>query len=170
MARPKHTFYWDASIFIAWLTDEQRADRTEMDAIAEVIQRNQRGEVLIVAGPVMDQELVFSTMTIEAKERFHNALRTRRVQKLPYDPRADAIATEIREYYAALGEKLVETADSLHLGYAIHYQVDQFHTFDDGGRKGRSLLALDGNVAGYRLKICKPPLTQLVLPLSGAQP
>jgi hypothetical protein len=34
--------------------------------------------------------------------------------------------------------------------------TDEFHTFDDGGKGGISLLALTGNVAGDPTKICHP--------------
>jgi integrase len=48
-----------------------------------------------------------------------------------------------------------------HLASAIHFEVDEFHTFDEGKKGGRSLLSLDGDVAGHRLRICKPPVGQM---------
>jgi hypothetical protein len=65
------------------------------------------------------------------------------------------------------------TPDAIHLATAIHYNADEFHTFD--GSKPRTprdkrytrsgLLLLDGNVAGHGLTVCKPTADQYELRL-----
>ena len=47
-------------------------------------------------------------------------------------------------------------SDATRLATAIAYKVvDEFHTFDE-----KDLLRFDGDVAGYKLKICKPSAKQ----------
>ena len=75
------------------------------------------------------------------------------------DIRITKLAHQIRNVYPKLS-----TPDAVHLATGIHYEADQFHTFDDGGKDGMSLLGLNGNVAGYPLVVCKPPMTQYRLP------
>jgi hypothetical protein len=89
------------------------------------------------------------------------------VQLLDNDLRVSALAREIREYYEAQskidGLPRLTTPDAIHVATAIHYKADAFWTFDDGGYGGRSLLSLNGNVAGHPLVVCKPVATQLRL-------
>ncbi len=52
------------------------------------------------------------------------------------------------------------TPDAIHLATAIIYRANEFHTFDEHNetRKRRALLPLNGNVAGYPIVVCKPPI------------
>lgn len=67
------------------------------------------------------------------------------------------LANEIRGFYAAKGEKVPTTPDSIQLATAIKSGVDIFQTFDGGKKRG--LLQMDGNVAGRNLSI-KVPFVQ----------
>lgn len=96
-------------------------------------------------------------------ERYTNLLTRRNVITLDNDLRVAELAGKIREYYAQRkridGLDGITTPDAIHLATAIHYSADVFYTFDDGkkaGSKGRSLLSLNGNVAGHELHIKKP--------------
>jgi hypothetical protein len=72
-------------------------------------------------------------------------------------PQIDALTEEVREYYRTRGMKTPKTPDATHLAYALHYGVDEFHTFDG------YLLGMGNSVAGRNLKICKPLVAQSVL-------
>lgn len=56
--------------------------------------------------------------------------------------------------------------DSLHLATAILYRATEFHTFDENDKPKQNalgLLPLSGDVAGHKLKICKPEAKQFGL-------
>ncbi len=83
------------------------------------------------------------------------------MSQLGMDTKIAGLAHDLRDYYAANAAahsgKILSTPDAIHLATAIHYRVDEFHTFDnDGDAKHLGLLPLSGNVGGHRLKICKP--------------
>lgn len=64
----------------------------------------------------------------------------------------------IRSYYCENrpGDKPPAIPDCIHLATAVLLKVTELHTFDDGGKGGFSLLALDGDVAGDAISIKKP--------------
>jgi hypothetical protein len=72
------------------------------------------------------------------------------------------------------GLPTLEFGDAIHLASAIHYQVDEFVTFDSRDSKKpskakRAILPLSGNVAGHRLFIAKPVAKTPELELVGGQ-
>src|SRR5204863_497117 len=79
------------------------------------------------------------------------------------DPRIASLLADIKSFCRKLNSKdgrgELTDFDATHLATAIHYRASAFHTFDNGGRRARGLLELNGNVAGYPLVICKPPLS-----------
>ena len=50
---------------------------------------------------------------------------------------------------------------------AFTYSAQEFNAFDDGQKQGgnRSLLSLNGDVAGRPFVVCKPRATQLQIPI-----
>jgi predicted nucleic acid-binding protein len=157
--------YWDTCIFLAWLKNEDRPDPREMDGIAECVANAEKRETLIVTGQCTKIELMPLALDVKAQTELNRLFQRRCVQYLPGDPRLDQLAEKIRTHYAMNrdGGKLIGSMDALHLANAIHYRVDEFYTFDKGKRGDRGLLGLNGNVAGYPLVICKPPVTQFRL-------
>jgi predicted nucleic acid-binding protein len=160
--------YWDTCIFIAWLKDEKRKN-LEMDGVAECVENALRGETLIVTGSHTNIELMPTALPPEQKARLEKLFKRRCLQRLPDDPKVSEIAEEIRTYYRVLadGKGVVDSFDALHLASAIHYRVDALYTFDEGKRGGRNLLLMDGDVAGHKLHICKPPVIQGRLQFTG---
>jgi hypothetical protein len=81
-------------------------------------------------------------------------------------PLSDMIATkagQLRKYYRNIndGRPPLCRDDAYHLATAIVYDVDVMHTFDASDKKNcRGLVDLNGNVAGYPLKITKPKTAQ----------
>jgi predicted nucleic acid-binding protein len=155
---PRSTIYWDACIFIAWLKNEVRPPG-EMDGIVECVEAVERNEIRLITSVQTRTEVFEANLSDQVKTMYADLLKRRNVQLIDNDLRVSDLARQIREYYAELshrdGQPGITTPDAVHLATAIHYKADAFYTFDKGDRKARSLLSLDGNVAGHPLKIWK---------------
>lgn len=160
MPKFKLRVYWDTSVFFSWLKWGREASRTidELAGLRHWEHEIRSGDVLMVSGEnILRQEILAGAMPQDEAERFHALTRRRSVQLLPYDPRAEELAAKIREFYKKNREKTPRTPDAIHVAYALHYEVDEFHTYDG------LLLDLNGSVAGRPLRICKPLVDQQVL-------
>ncbi|MFH2101786.1 MAG: PIN domain-containing protein [Chloroflexota bacterium] len=160
--------YWDSSIFIAWLKDEQRPPG-EMDGVLEYVYLVEAKRIKLITSTLTRTEVFEANLTNDVREKYSKLLSRRNVQLIDADLRVAELARNLREYYQSQSKKdgtsRLTTADAIHLATAIHYRVDEFHTFDDGKKGGLSLLSLNGNVAGYQLTIRKPPVSQYRLPI-----
>lgn len=163
---PNKIIYWDSCIFIAWLKDEKRPNG-EMSGVYECVQQVEAKRIRLITSVITRTEVFETKLSPEASERYARLLNRRNVLLLDQDLRVSNLARDIREYYqhkkAKDGLPGVSTPDAVHLATAIHYEAEAFYTFDDGKRGGRSLLSLNGNVAGHSLLICKPRFTQYLL-------
>lgn len=146
--------YWDACIFIAWLTDEKRA----------------AGEMAGVYGTAQDVfdhkvKLITSSLTLveipdlprAAMKKFVRLFDRRNISMIAADNRVMRRAQELRAFYRKKKIGRLCTADAIHLATALTKNADAFHTFDAKGKNNcLGLLPLSGSVAGYTLTICKP--------------
>jgi predicted nucleic acid-binding protein len=158
MAGANPLYYWDTCLFLAWLNDEERK-AGEMDGVREVIARHKRREVRLVTSVLTRVEVLQARIPAGVGTSFTDLLK--RMTQLGIDTKVASLAHDLREHYvinaATYGGKTLSTPDAIHLATAIHYRVDEFHTFDNGGSgKHLGLLPLSGDVGGHRLKICKP--------------
>ena len=157
-------FYWDSSVWLAWLRDEQRPG-TEMEGVADCLERVSTNEVLLMSGDIMRLEAVKDRIPAAKLPIFEAFTRRRNVHIVNCltDPRIGSLLADIKSFYRKLDSKdgrgELTDFDATHLATAIHYKATAFHTFDGGGKGARGLLELDGNVAGCPLVICKPPLS-----------
>lgn len=161
MRTKKYIVYWDSCIFISLITDEKRPNR-EMDGVYDCIDKILKGQVLLI----VLRDLLFKEVelrTLEGAEKFRNLMMRKGIEMPSLDFRIEKLASELRSYYDQKGPKKLGERDSLHLATAIHYKANAFYTFDEGKKGGIDLLSLNGNVAGYPLLICKPPVTQYKL-------
>lgn len=158
MPSDKPIFCWDAVVIIAWLKDEKRANG-DMAGVYEVAERVNRNEAILLTSQYVLTEILPGKCPPGAMEKLEQFFKRRNAIMKPADMRIMKVAQEIRNVYPKMS-----SADSIYIATAIHYQATQFHTFDNGGHDGFSLLALNGNVAGYPLTICKPPFKQYRLP------
>jgi predicted nucleic acid-binding protein len=166
MAIGKPRFYWDAAPLIAWITNETRADPSEMDGLSEVVEMVERGDAVMMTSVLWRAEIVESFSKAQ-RTRLEEVFDGRTVIELSIDGRILDLASEIRGFHGSSKKKdilkKIRTPDAIHLATAILYDATEFHTFD-GARSGTNpggLLTLDGNVAGHRLKICVPHAKQL---------
>jgi predicted nucleic acid-binding protein len=147
MVNNKIVYYWDTSIFIAWLRNEDRPNR-EMDGVYSIAEKIQKNQAILITSQMLTVELLPSTLTSEAVTLIERFFKRKNAQKKPMDGRIPQIAQGLRSRYK------LSSPDSIHLATAVYYVVDEFHTFDD------KLLSLNGDVDGYPLLIRKPPITQ----------
>ena len=169
MAIGKPRFYWDTAPLIAWITDENRVDLSEMAGLAEVIDMVDRGKAVLMTSVLWRAEVLDATITLSQKKRLEAAFDGRSILELAIDSRVMKLTGEIRSFHSASKKKglirNIRVPDAIHLASAIIYEATEFHTFD-GARAGINkggLLTLDGNVAGHRLRIRAPTAQQLQL-------
>ena len=163
MRRGKPIIYWDTSVFLAWIKDEKRRNN-EMDGVNDVANKIHKDHVILLTSTITTAEILESTLTEVAKQRLTDLFKRKNFQQVAADGRVMKLSHEIRDYYQQRKDidqlPTVTTPDAIHLATAIIYAASEFHTFDENNelRKRRALLPLNGNVAGYHLIICKPPL------------
>jgi predicted nucleic acid-binding protein len=153
MKRYLETVYLDSCIIIAWIQNEIRPDQ-EMEGVEYCINRISNNEIKAITSVNTLTEILPGTFPPGAYDLFMRTISKRRnFEFVGTDIRIPIRAQEIRDYYQSMNKK-INSPDAIHLATAIHYRVDAFYTFDD-----KHLLPLTGNVAGYNLIICKPPLS-----------
>ena len=158
MAGASPLYYWDTCLFLAWLNDESRKSG-EMDGVREVIARHKRREVRLITSVLTRVEVLQSKIPVGVGNSFTDLLK--QMTQVGIDTKVAGLSHDLRDHYSANsalhGGKTISTPDAIHLATAIHYRVDEFHTFDnDGSAKNLGLLPLSGDIGGHRLKICKP--------------
>ena len=154
MPARKPVYYWDSTIFIAWLQDEKRKPG-EMEGVYELASEFEKKGIILVTAVTTLTEVLETRITAQAAKTFENFFERRNAILMNTDARIATLARSIRGYYDQRGKNLT-TPDCQHLASAIHFRVDEMHTFDED-----DLLPLNGNVAGYQLVICKPHTPQL---------
>ena len=156
----KPLYYWDTCVFIDWLMS-RNSSRTseEMNGISKVAQLFDKNQAILVVSSIVRIEILACTLSDEAQEKLTQLFMRRNFQEIAVDKRIASLAHNIRNFYQQEKQNAIniKTPDAIHLATAIHYQVNQFHTFDGKGKRG--LLRLSGNVAGHNLIICKPNKT-----------
>ena len=158
MRQSKPTYYWDASLFLAWLMNES-SKPGEMEGLAEVAWLVDRNQAIIVTSVMTKGEVWQSALPVNVRVMFADVFKRPNVVLVDLSDPISALGGVIREDYASRHAKL-KLADAQHLATAIACKVTEFHTFDEN-----DLIAKSGNVAGYKLIICKPKGIQGILQL-----
>lgn len=159
----KPIIYWDTCVFLALIKDENRPNN-EMDGVYDIANKIYKDHIILLTSDITEGEILDSMMSDEAKQKLKDVFKRRNCRTVAADKKVNHLAKEIRDYYQQQksidGLPTILLPDAIHVATAILYSADEFHTFDerDDKNKRRALLPLDGNVAGYPLKICKPPL------------
>ena len=155
VAKSRATVYWDTCLFFALIKDEKRADPNEMPGLYAVASEIDNGLINMVTSAVTLGEL--DTLKPEWLERLRKFLNRSNVDVVPLAPHMGERSGQLRAHYRALGKPYLCREDSYHLATSIALNVAAFHTFDERDKKGcRGLLGLNGNVAGFPLRIMKP--------------
>ncbi|MEE9443509.1 MAG: type II toxin-antitoxin system VapC family toxin [candidate division Zixibacteria bacterium] len=154
--------YLDSCIFIAWLKNEQRKNPEETKGISEIMRLIDDNKVRMITSAVTRAEVLRCTLSVKAQRDFDNVLQRRNVVVASTDHNMYTLTHDLRDFYQNIKDQenlpTLSVPDAIHLATAIHYEVETFYTFDgkDKPGKSRALLPLDGNVAGYDLKVKKP--------------
>jgi predicted nucleic acid-binding protein len=145
--------YLDTSVIIAWLKNESLPNN-EMEGVEYCMDRIMKGEIKAITASITRTEILEGKFPTGTVDNFLNYFSRRRsFEWIAVGNRISDIAHDIRDYLSSINKKLA-VPDATHLATAIYESVDALYTFDKD-----HLLPLDGvDIAGYRMKICKPPL------------
>ncbi len=146
----KRKYYWDTDVFLAWL----KGEKGKVELVDGIVSEVRSGKAIIVTSVMTTTEIFEGNLTEERKKQFKLLMGRRDVTQVHVDHNISDLARELREYFQRKKKKKLSTPDATHLATAAIYKVDEFHTFDEG------LLARDGDIPGYPLKICKPESIQ----------
>src|SRR5260370_30976331 len=158
MKTGKRTFYWDANVFIAWLKGETCWPQSVITGMEDVAREVHANRATLFTSTLTSTEIFQGGLSKTQKERLAALLQRTNVQQIAPDTRVADRASIIREFYNKNGDK-IKTPDAIHLATAIIYKADELQTMDGldtkNGKKTK-LLALNGDVAGYRLSVVNP--------------
>lgn len=136
-----------------------------------MLEENSKNQNTIATSSLIHAELLKGRIPEEALQSLQSCFQRKNFIEIDTDKRIYALSGEIRNYYEVSGEfkgKTISTPDAIHLATAIINEVSEFHTFDKSSKHGSiGLLQLDGNVAGYNLKIRAPRAEQTAFNLNG---
>ena len=163
---------WDTCVFLSWIKSEPRHP-SETSGIQAVAKQIEAGEIILITSALTRAEIFQGRLSRAEKEKLSRFLRRSNVYTLALDDRVADLVSEIREFYCSTDFELL-TPDAIHVATAIHYNADEFQTFDgsDPNRKPRDkakkrcgLLLLDGSPIAdkHSLRIRKPNAFQLDL-------
>jgi predicted nucleic acid-binding protein len=152
------SYYWDACIFLHWLSDPQK-DQAVVDGIEDIVVSAERGTATIFTSTITRIEVLRARLDQHAADKFAE-LFPRAVEWASVDPGVAQLAHDIRNFYHAPNHKDMSTPDCIHLATAIIYEASEMHTLDGSGRHTRhGLVPLSGKVMGGRYPIViKKPL------------
>ncbi len=162
MGSGNNIIYWDSAVFIAYFTQETTRTKEELAGIDQVVDAFDKGKCVLVTSMITKAELLPAKLGVENYARLSDLWQRKQFQAVEVTEAIIDLANEIRGFYAAKGEKVPATPDSIQLATAIKIGVDVFQTFDGGKKRG--LLQMDGNVAGHHLSIKVPFVPQTNLP------
>lgn len=139
-----------------------------MEGVLESVNKVQRGEDHLIVSSIFRSEVLEASLPSGAIALLDRLFLRRNVSSIPVDDRVAKLAGEIRSFYIEQNKSdhlgMLQRNDAIHLATALHVRAAAFYTFDDGrSSNSRSLLSLNGNVAGHHLIVCKPPVTQFQL-------
>ncbi len=156
MKAGKNIIYWDTSVFLAWLKDEDNEPGV-IEGIDATVRQIHNGQIILLTSIVTDTEVLRGRLSPDAQEKWEAVFKRRNVRMVVHDQRVGRKSNQIRECFDARGI-IIETPDSIHLATAILYQADEMHTLDGKGKRKRSgdLLTLSGDPCVDGLKIYTP--------------
>lgn len=149
---------WDTTCWLAWLNDERFWPTGVITGIQDVVAAVEENEIALFASVMVRGEIFRGRYTAGQQKMLDGLLRRPNVVEINADPRIMTRAAEIREYHKKKSGLYIHGEDATHLATAVLYQADEFQTMDGLQKNGskRKLLALNGDVAGYKLSVVNP--------------
>lgn len=156
-AKPK--YYWDSCIFFAWLNDEADVHGAAvMDGINETAEKYDNNKIVLMSSLITKTEVFDNKLKTQwARDEFSQRFIRDNFQWITQDDKVTEMSRVIRDFHSKKGITL-DATDCVHLAAAIIWKADILYTLDGHSDKPKpnSMLLLDGNVAGHRLRIMKP--------------
>ena len=174
MTVEKRRIYWDTCIFLAWIKGEKRTpgQLAGAEAVADEVFKN---TLTLMTSVITKAEICYiHQLNPGQMDKLNKIFGRRNVQQIDVTERVATKAGELRQHYRKTAKSpALGFADAIHLATAILYKAEAFHTFD--GMRGPvttktkdeflTLLPLNGDVAGYPLKIELPQSDQTTMEL-----
>lgn len=149
-------YYWDANIFIAWLTGESRSP-DEIEGIQSQVRKIDACEAHLVTSVLTLVEVLETGVTLDKRNQLKSLFQRENCHLVDVTKEVAEIARDIRVSQSSQGRK-IKTPDAIHLATAIFFSCPVFYTFDQG-------LPSSIEVCGKKLRIEKPQAEAVQLPL-----
>ena len=151
-------YYWDSSVFLAWIMDEADVWGPEkMGALAGVVAEIDAGNAVLVTSTLALVEVLAGDVGDEQKARYELLFSRPNIQLIDVTPPVAERAGDLRRFCRQNGIRCPKAEDAVHLATAISLGVDALHALDD------DLTALDGRLPQPCPPICAPSVRQLRL-------
>lgn len=122
-------YYWDANIFIAWLTNEKR----EADDIAGVkahVEAIDQREAHLATSVLTLTEVLEVGVTREKRDQLKRLFQREHCHLIDVNSEIAELAHDIRVIGQKEGRK-IRTPDAIHMATAIFFGCPKFYTFDE---------------------------------------
>ncbi|GAG85132.1 unnamed protein product, partial [marine sediment metagenome] len=110
----KRRYYWDTSIFIAWIKDEERSNPQDMRGLADVVYEIQEGNVQLVTSVITTTEVFTGDLDKRQKKRFDSLFGRPSIVRINVTQSIADTAKILREE-CKLSRISLKSVDSLHL-------------------------------------------------------
>ena len=90
-------YYWDTCLFISWLKDENRPDKTELDGVREFIERLKTRDVKIITSVLTQAEITQAVVGAGGITLFEDLLKRKNIQRIAVEIKIAKLARELRE-------------------------------------------------------------------------
>jgi len=152
------SYYWDASVFIAWIKDEKR-DPEEVAGLDAVVGQVDAKRVVLVTSAVILCEVLVGDLDEASTERFSRLFDRPTIEMYDVTRQVAKRAGEIRQGCRRSGIKCPRTPDAIHIATASILGATEIHSFD------ALFLDLNGKLPQCPIPVCKPHSAQGILRL-----
>jgi predicted nucleic acid-binding protein len=183
---PKPTFYWDACLFYEVLGDETVTPQKKA-GVQQLLEANKGGENVIATSVITHLEVIPAKLDAKkpgASKQYFGTFDAKHFVEVEINRNILMRASEIREFYFRAADpvngtpqKIMDTADAIHLATATIYGATEFHTRDNDQKGSKiplvTLYEWSGvnKVCGkYNLNIVSPEAAQGALDLESTKP
>lgn len=186
MASKPTYYYWDACLFYEVLGDEIVTPQKKA-GVQQLLEANKSGESVIATSVITHLEVIPAKLDAKkpgAAKQYLGMFDAKHFVEVEINRNILLRASEIREFYyraadpvTGTAQKVMDTADAIHLATATIYGVTEFHTRDNDQKGSKvplvTLYEWSGvnKVCGkYALNIVSPEAAQGALDLENAKP
>lgn len=157
--KKKNKYYWDSSVFIALIMNEDRTP-AEKQGLNEAVTEIDAGRATLITSIQTDLEVLDADLTEKQKKLYDSSLKKPTTVRVNTSHKVIGEARKIIDFYRRQSPKIVvKQIDAIHLATALLHEVDELHTYDE------DMLRFDRNLMGHNIRIRRPSTDQTSLPL-----